>query len=82
MIVVVKELYMICEKCLWWQDWDDRVFANISTGHSNIARNQIELRRCRFIPHPSAPWNYDVYTDSDYKCSEFKELIDDNTPSR
>lgn len=60
-----------CENCIWWQDYDDRVFAFISTGNSSFARNRVELRRCRFTPHPSSGETNDYYTDADYCCGEF-----------
>ena len=54
---------MECKDCVWWMDWSDRVCACISTGHSKHARNLVELRRCKFIPHPSIVDSNPIYTD-------------------
>lgn len=71
----MNEGLCICQNCRHWQDWSDRVMAVISNSRSTMTRNHIELRRCRFIPHPSC---YDgtqqLYTDRDYVCGEW-ELI-------
>lgn len=66
---------MKCETCTWWwYDAEDRIYANISTGHSNFARDRIELRRCKFIPHPSQDRAVAIYTDSDYVCSCWRQM--------
>lgn len=69
----MNEGLCICETCRYWQDWSDRVTAVISNARSNTARNQIELRRCRFTPHPSCMHGSEwIYTDKDYICGEWE----------
>lgn len=61
-----------CKDCEWWQDYTDRVYAQISHARGDMARNTIELRCCKFVPHPSR-WDFRYsYTDCDYVCGEFK----------
>jgi len=63
-----------CEKCFYWQNFKDRVFAVISNARSNTARNLIELRRCGFTMPPQSSDNKTIYTDKDYFCGGFRGL--------
>ena len=58
-----------CRTCKFWQDYSDRVFANISNARSSMARNTIELRRCQYTPPPQMLDAARRYTDEDYSCS-------------
>jgi hypothetical protein len=59
-----------CENCKYWQDFRNRVTANISGARSNSHRNKIELRPCTNIPCPTVSQVDElVYTDCDFSCS-------------
>ena len=61
-----------CGNCTHWQDFEDRVSACISKGHSNTARNLIELRCCKYDPPPQVDVTWrSIYTDEYYVCSGF-----------
>ena len=62
---------MNCDKCKYWKDYSDRVYARISEARSSMERNRIELRICRYIPPPTVSSKTFVYTDKDYSCSGF-----------
>jgi len=62
-----------CKTCKYWQDYSDRVSAMIPPMKSNHYRNRIELRRCRWQPHPSTAHEGDIYTPENYACCEFEE---------
>ena len=64
---------MSCENCAFWQDYEDRVFANISQARSNMDRNTIELRRCKYVPPPTVQSAALRYTDKDFACSGWKQ---------
>jgi len=62
-----------CENCLWWADFEPRVFAVISEVHgSTHATDRIELRFCRFRPHPGISARVGLYTDANYACGEWQ----------
>jgi hypothetical protein len=59
-----------CQNCKWWADYEPRVFACISTGHSSFVRNRIELRQCKYSVAPTVQEPVSqIFTDSDYVCS-------------
>jgi len=61
-----------CANCKFWQEWEDRVYARIN-GTRGKRQHLLELRRCRFKPHPGLDiLDYNVYTDQDFSCSEYK----------
>ena len=62
---------MNCEICEWWKDYNDRVYACIST---DCRRNRIELRRCKYIPAPGIESHLYIYTDSNYVCSGWRKI--------
>ena len=64
---------MSCENCAFWQDYEDRVFANISQARSNMVRNTIELRPCKYVPPPTVQSDARRYTDKDFACSGWKQ---------
>ena len=57
---------------MWWQDYRDRVMAAISKARSDMARDRIELRRCRHVPPPSITDYQPIYTDEDYSCGSWR----------
>ena len=60
-----------CETCIFWQDYHDRVYANISKTRGDLGDNSIELRRCRWQSPPGITMNFSSrYTDKEYGCSE------------
>lgn len=61
-----------CENCKYWQDYSDRITANISNGQGKMERNRIELRRCRNIPPPTVQSVVSIYTDCEFGCAGFK----------
>ena len=65
---------MNCERCKWWQDWGDRVFARVSRARGDIDRDLIELRSCKFIPAPAIRNVSPVYTDKNFCCGSFEEV--------
>ena len=75
MLTVSIKVERECRNCTWWQDYTNRVYACISKGHSSMARNMIQLRACKFIPHPSSSLVVEeIYTDETYCCGEFREV--------
>jgi hypothetical protein len=62
---------MKCEDCKFWQDFSDRVTANISNARSAMSRDKIELRRCHNTPPPAVVMVEDIYTDKDFSCGGF-----------
>lgn len=75
-----------CQTCVYWQDYNQRVFARLSSGSFsqvnqngtvfNEDRNSdrgVELRLCRFQPPPTVQQNCgSMYTDANYACSAHK----------
>ena len=64
---------MNCGKCIYWQDYSDRVYARISQAKGELS-GAFELRRCRYSPPPTAKtdWQY-IYTDVCFTCSAYKD---------
>ena len=60
-----------CENCGHWQDWRNRVYACVAGVNSNMVRNRLELRLCKFNPHPTQDSYVPIYTDKDYYCSQW-----------
>ena len=64
-----------CETCLFWKDYEQRVWARIGKTRGDITRDLLELRACRWIPHPSVDMVRDeVYTDKEFSCNEYKHV--------
>ena len=64
----------VCERCLYWQDYTQRVFAMVAGVKTGIGRNILELRLCKYIAPPQVNGlPYDMYTDENHHCSGFKE---------
>lgn len=64
-----------CKACDYWKDYKIRVMAVISDHPGRMSRGRIELRLCKFNPHPSLEALNSIYTDEDYSCSQFKEVV-------
>jgi len=61
-----------CKTCRWWQDYKDRVWANLS-GMDNYPHDRgLELRACKFKPPPGVRTFEKKYTDEDYVCSAYE----------
>ena len=70
---------MKCKECKWWANFEPRVFACISNGHSTHVRNRIELRQCTFSVAPTVQVDVSsIFTDEDFACGSFapKENIE------
>lgn len=65
---------MECKTCVWWQDYKIRVYACISNGHSDIVRDRIELRLCKYNLPPQIDSNPRIYTDENYCCSAYTKI--------
>lgn len=74
-----------CETCTYWADWNQRVFARLSSGdfvqstpqgqvfHQDRTSDRgVELRLCRFQPPPTVQQNTPMHTDAAYVCSAHK----------
>ena len=64
---------MKCKDCIYWKNYEDRVFAAISGIQGSIARGIIELRPCEFRPSPNIGDVSYRYTDGEYSCSDGKK---------
>jgi hypothetical protein len=63
-----------CSSCKWWQDYSDRVYAVIPSVRTNVARDRVELRRCRYVPPPSIVSIWDIYTEGSYVCGSYSHI--------
>lgn len=66
-----------CETCDWWKDYEDRVFALIPKVYTTRAANAIELRHCKYKPHPMNQMFDSYYTAPHYVCNEWTEIVKD-----
>lgn len=64
---------MNCAKCLYWEDYKDRVWAVISGKDGERNDGSIELRACKYSPSPTIGMQrHTIYTDRDFVCSEWR----------
>jgi hypothetical protein len=62
-----------CETCIFWQDFEQRVWARISNTRGDKTRGLIELRLCTWKAHPSISLvEHEVYTDKEFSCNEYR----------
>jgi len=59
-----------CKDCIYWRDFENRVYARISGFIGPIHRGIVELRPCKFIPSPNVQATSYVYTDEYFECSD------------
>jgi hypothetical protein len=61
-----------CQNCKYWQNYSDRIMADV-TGHQGPSgRGLEELRRCRYVPPPTVRDALSVYTDRANRCSGYE----------
>ncbi len=61
-----------CKTCHYWQDYKERVFAMVNE-KSGYHRREVELRKCKWMPHPSVSLDRHIYTPAEYLCNEFTD---------
>ena len=66
---------MKCKNCIYWTNYQDRVFASIE---GSITRGIIELRPCEFRPFPNVEDVSYRYTDENNTCVNGHPYRDNN----
>ena len=62
-----------CKTCVFWQNYEQRVYARIAKARGDIARGLMELRLCTWQAHPSVDIiKHDVYTDKEFHCNSYQ----------